>query len=252
MLALVRPVSSSFFRALSAVPPDPPIDVARARAQHAAYVDALRAAGAEVVFVAAADELADACFVEDTAVVANGVALVTRPGAPSRQAEAAAVGEVLARYLPVTGMDAPATLDGGDCLRLGRRLYIGRSSRTNAAGVARAREVFEPRGLEVSEVPVAGALHLKSVCSPLGDDHVLVLEGALPPGTFVGVTEVVVAAAEAPVANAVAVGGTALVAAGFRSAVPLARAAGFEPIAVDNSELRKADSALTCLSILVP
>jgi dimethylargininase len=251
-VAIVRGVSAGFARALAAVPPDPPIDVARARAQHAGYVAALRRAGAEVIELPADDALPDCCFVEDTAVIAGGVALLARPGAPARQAEPAAVRAALAARLPVHEMTAPATLDGGDCLRLGRRLHVGRSARTSAAGAARAREVFAPAGVEVIEVPVEGALHLKSVCSPLGDDVVLVAEGALPPGTFAGAREIVVPAAEAPAANAVVIGRTALVAAGFPETARLVAAAGFEVIPVDTSEMRKADGALTCLSILVP
>jgi dimethylargininase len=251
-VAIVRGVSASFARALSAVPPDPPIDVARARVQHAGYVAALRRAGAEVVELPAADEQPDCCFVEDTAVIAGGVALLARPGAPARQAEPAAVRAALAAHLPVVEMTAPATLDGGDCLRLGRRLFVGRSARTSAAGAARAREVFAPLGIEVIEVPVAAALHLKSVCSPLGDDAVLIAEGALPPGSFAGARELIVPAGEAPAANVVTIGRTALVAAGFAETARIVAAAGFEPVPVDTSEMRKADGALTCLSILVP
>lgn len=251
-VAIVRGVPISFAGALCAVPADPPIDAARARAQHAGYVEALRRAGAEIVALPADDATPDCCFVEDTAVIAGGIALLARPGAPSRQAEPAAVRAALAARLPVAEMTAPATLDGGDCLRLGRRLYIGRSARTGAAGAARAREVFGPAGIEVIEVPVEGALHLKSVCSPLGDDTVLVAEGALPPGTFHGARELVVPAAEAPAANVVTIGRVALVAAGFPSIARIVAAAGFEPVAVDTSEMRKADGALTCLSILVP
>jgi dimethylargininase len=143
-------------------------------------------------------------------------------------------------------MEAPATLDGGDCLLLDRRLYVGVSSRTNPAGIARAREVFGARGIEVIDVEVHGALHLKSVCSPLGGDAVLVLDGALPRGTFGGARELSVS--DAAAANVVVVGRHALVAAGFDT--PVADI-GLTAIAVDNSELRRADSALTCLSILV-
>lgn len=250
MIALCREVSASFDRALTMRPLEAPIDVARARAQHAAYVAALRQAGAEVIVLPAEDALPDACFVEDTAVVAGGLALVTRPGAPSRQAEPAAVAAALAAHLPIETMHAPATLDGGDCLRLGARLYVGRSARTNAEGLARARAVFARRGIAVVELPAPGALHLKSVCSPLGEDAVLVAEGALPAGVFGGARELVVPAEEAPAANVVTVGKAALVAAGFPRTAGLVAAAGCDVLLVDNSELRKADSALTCLSIL--
>ncbi len=249
---LVRAVPSSFARALAAAPPEPPIDVARARAQHAGYVAALRRLGADVVELPADEACPDCVFVEDTAVIAGGLGLITRPGAASRQAEPAAVRAALAGRLPLEEVAAPATIDGGDCLRLGRRLYVGRTARTNAAGAARAREVFARVGVEVIEVPVDGALHLKSVCSPLGDDAVLVAEGALPPGTFGGARELIVPADEAPAANVVVIGRAALVAAGFPGAARLVAEAGFEPVPVDTAEMRKADGALTCLSIVVP
>ena len=247
---IVRAVSASFSRALASVAPDPPIDVARARAEHAAYVAALARAGADVVALPPEDDLPDACFVEDCAVVAGGLALVPRLGAPSQRAETAAVRDAIAQWLPVADMDEPATLDGGDCLRLGARLYVGRSARTNAAGAARARAVFAPLGVEVVEVEVRDALHLKSVCSPLADDVVVVQAGTLPAGVFGDAR--VIEVPEAPAANIVVVGSCALVAAGFASAARAAAEAGLAPIAVDNTELRKADSALTCLSIVLP
>ncbi len=250
-VAIVRAVPSSFAAALAAVPPDPPIDVARARAQHADYVAALRGLGVQVIELPADEACPDCVFVEDTAVIAGGVALLTRPGAPTRQAESAAVRDALAQLLPLETMTAPATLDGGDCLRLGNRLYVGRTARSSAAGAARAREVFARVGVEVIEVPVSGALHLKSVCSPLGDDTVLIAEGALPAGCFGGAREVIVPAAEAAAANVVVIGRAALVAAGFPRAARLVADAGFEPVPVDTAEMRKADGALTCLSIIV-
>lgn len=250
IVAFVRAVSASFEKALSELPPDPPINVARAREEHALYIDALRLAGAEVIELPAPDDLPDACFIEDTAVVAGGLALITRPGAPSRRGEPAAVSEALARFLPITTMTEPATLDGGDCMLLGRRLYVGRSARTNAEGAAQARAAFAPRGVEVIEVDVRGALHLKSMCSPLSDDAVIVLEGAFPRGTF-GAHEIIVPSTEAPASNLLVVGRHALVPLGFPSAARAAAHLGLTPIEVDNRELRKADSALTCLSILI-
>jgi dimethylargininase len=149
-------------------------------------------------------------------------------------------------------MDAPATLDGGDCLRAGQTFYVGRSRRTNAEGIARLAAVFGPRGFRVVPVELpAGVLHLKSVCSPLGDDRVLVAEGSIPPATFAGLRAIVVPAEEAHAANAVAVGGGAVVAAGCPRTQSLVEAAGFRTVAVDTSETRKADGALTCLSIII-
>ncbi|MFO0614188.1 MAG: N(G),N(G)-dimethylarginine dimethylaminohydrolase [Polyangiaceae bacterium] len=245
--ALVRPVSASFARALSAVVPDPPIDVGLARTQHAAYVSALSRAGARIETLPALDESPDAVFVEDTAVVVGGVAIVTRPGAPSRRDETESVAEALARDHDVARMHAPAALDGGDCMRVGDTLYVGRSARTNADGVAFLRR------LPVRVVPVDlpdHVLHLKCVCSPLGGDRVLLAEGSLDGAVFGGKELVFVPRSEAYAANAVAVGRTVLVAAGYpRTAERLDRL-GFDVVPIESSEARKADGSLTCQSIL--
>jgi dimethylargininase len=247
--ALVRGVTQSFSRAISALPPDPPIEVARARAQHAGYVVALSRLGLHIVDVAEDEACPDCCFIEDTAVVAGNVAVVTRPGAESRRGEVDAVARALSSRVEVLRMQAPATLDGGDCLRLGRTIYVGLSARTNAAG---AEQLHKLTGCAVVPVSMpAGVLHLKSVCSPLDDDLVLVAEGTLPPGTFGRARVIEVPRAEAHAANAVAYGRSALVAADGLRTLELVAAAGFRVHPLDTSELRKADGALTCLSIIV-
>jgi dimethylargininase len=251
-VVLVRGVAESFAHALVAAPPERPIDVARARIQHAEYVMALASLDVDVVALPADEAYPDCCFVEDTAVVAVGAALLTRPGAPSRRGEVRGVAAALAERCVLVRMEAPATLDGGDCLRAGRTFYVGRSRRTNAEGIARLAAVFGSRGLRVVPVELpAGVLHLKSVCSPLGDDRVLVAEATIPPATFVGLRTIVVPTEEAHAANAVAVGGGAVVAAGCPRTQSLVEAAGFRTVTVDTSETRKADGALTCLSIII-
>jgi dimethylargininase len=250
--ALVRGVPESFAHALSAAPPDPPIDVSIARKQHAAYVAALTTLGLEVVTIPADEACPDCCFIEDTVVAADGMAVLTRPGAPSRRGEVDAVALVLGARVELRRMEAAATLDGGDCLRLGKTIYVGRSARTNENGLAYLRAVFGPRGYGVVAVPMPpGALHLKSVCSPLGEDLVLVAEGTLPAGTFGDARVLTVPREESAAANAVAFDRAALVAMdGVRTAALLARES-FHVIPVDTSELRKADGALTCLSVIV-
>jgi dimethylargininase len=249
--AMVRSVPASFAAALVAEAPASPIDVARARAQHGDYRAALAAAGVELVDMAADEACPDCCFVEDVAVLIDGAALATRPGAPSRRAEVAPVAAALGTRLEVVRMESPATLDGGDCLRLGRTIYVGRSRRTNAHGIARLAEVAGARGVAVVPVDLPpGFLHLKSFCSALGDDTVLLAEGTIDAATFGGARVIAVPAGERHAANAVAVAGIALIAAGAPATLDLVRAAGWAPVAVDTSELRKADGALTCLSIV--
>lgn len=247
MIALTRPVPASFASALCATAPAQPIDLERARRQHAAYVAAL---GVETHMLPAADALPDSCFVEDTAVVAAGVALITRPGAPSRQAEPAATADALRTRYELAYVAEPATLDGGDCMRVGRTIFVGRSARTNAAGIARLAEVFERRGMRIVAIELpAGVLHLKCVCAPLGEDRITLADDSIAPDAF-GVAVVRVPAEESYAANVLAIGDRVLVADGYpRTHEALARA-GLRIVPLATTEFRKADGALTCLSIV--
>lgn len=250
MRAITREVPPCFADALAAVPPDPPINVDRARRQHAAYVDALGGCGISVAVISNRD-LPDGCFVEDTAVVADGLALITRPGAPSRQAESRGVESELSGLVEIARMAAPATLDGGDCMRVGTTIFVGRSARTNAAGIARLAEVFEPRGLRVVPIEMPPTvLHLKCVCAPLGDDRITLADGSIPRDAFGDLHVVRVPAEEAYAANVLALGGRVLVAAGYPRTLDALATAAFSPVELATSEFRKADGALTCLSIL--
>jgi dimethylargininase len=251
-LALVREVASSFADALCAEPPESPIDVAGARAEHAAYVQGLRWLGLTVETLAADDACPDCCFVEDTAVFAGGLAVAARPGATSRRGEVQAVARALAAHVPVVEL-AAGTLDGGDCLRLGQRLYVGLSARSNAAAITALAALLAPAGVEVVAVPVrAGQLHLKSACSALDDGTVLVAPGVLDAGTLSTLRCIRVPEDEAYAANVVAHRGRVLLPSGFPRTRERLEHAGFATREIDNRELRKADSALTCLSILLP
>jgi dimethylargininase len=251
VIALTRPVPASFAEALCAAAPDEPIDVACARRQHAAYCAALVELGATVVPLPRADELADSCFVEDTAVVVDGVALITRPGAPSRRAEPAATAEVLAAHCDLVSMIDPATLDGGDCMRVGKTIFVGRSARTNDAGIARLAAAFEPRGMRVVAIDMPPAvLHLKCVCAPLGDDRITLADGTIPRDAFGALDVVAVPAEESYAANVLCIGNRVLVADGFPRTREVLERAAFRTMALATGEFRKADGALTCLSIL--
>lgn len=246
MRALTRSIPSSFSQALCAAPPEQPIDLARARAQHAAYCAALAACGAAVEALAGDEACPDSCFVEDTAVVVGGRALITRPGAPSRRAETPAVATALARWLEVVQMIEPATLDGGDCMRVGDTLYVGRSARSNALGIAQLSAL----GLRVVPIDLPpGVLHLKCVCSPLGDDRILLAEQSIPRDVFRAAV-VSVPAPETYAANAVAIGRHAIIADGYPRTHEALAAAGFTVHPVPTSEVRKADGSLTCQSIV--
>ncbi len=223
------------------------IDVAAARRQHEGYRRALEAAGYEVTILPADEDHPDSPFVEDTAVIHGGVAVISRPGASSRRGETAAVAAALARHLDVTALGGPGTLDGGDVLVVGDRVYVGRSSRTDAAGAAALAGAL---GVDVTTVPVAGVLHLKSAVTALDDGTLLGAARAFPAGAFAGLRWLEVPPGESAASNVVAVGGgKVLVPAGHQATVALLAAAGYEPVPVAAGEFAKADGGLTCLSL---
>lgn len=249
--ALTRHVPDSFANALSAAPPDPPIDVAVARRQHLVYCRALAECGAIVTTLPTDERCPDSVFIEDTAVIVGTQALITRPGAPARRLETESVATMLAAWLTVIPMTEPATLDGGDCMLVGRTMFVGRSARTNAAGIAQLAHAFAPLGIDVVPIELPpGVLHLKCVCSPLGDDRILLADDSIDRAAFRGVAIVAVPAEETYAANAVAIGTHVIVAAGFPRTHEALAGAGFTLHPVPFSEVRKADGSLTCQSIV--
>jgi dimethylargininase len=228
-----------------------PIDLERAVAQHAAYAALLRALGLEVVELPADPDFPDSCFVEDIAVVLDEVALVCMPGAASRRGEIAAVAETLARYRPLARTELPATIEGGDVLRVGRTLYVGRSARTNGAGIDRLRAVAEPVGYRVVEVTVTGCLHLKSAVTALDHEHVLANPAWIDMGPLAGFGVLEVAAGEPAAANVLRVGGLVIGHAGFPRTLDRIAAEGYAVRPLDVSEFLKAEAALTCKSLLL-
>lgn len=228
-----------------------PIDVTRAIAQHAAYEDALRSLGCTVQRVPAAPDHPDAVFIEDTAVVLDEVAVVTRPGAESRRAEAEAVAAALAPYRPLHHIRHPGTLDGGDVMLVGRTLYVGRTPRTNDDGIAQLAGAVRPFGYAVTPVEVQGCLHLKSAVTALDDVTVLCNPAWVDPVAFAPLRVVHVAAAEPNAANVVRVGATLLAAEAYGDTNTVLRTMGYALVTVPADELAKAEGAVTCCSVLV-
>ena len=227
-----------------------PIDVTRARLQHRAYQDALRVAGAQVVELPPLDDLPDATFVEDTEIVLDELAIVAPMGAETRRAESAAMATTLSGYRPVHRLAPPATLDGGDVLRLGRSLYVGQTPRTNAAAVGQLRNLLAPHGYSVIAVPITQCLHLKSACSRLDDATVLVNPQWIDTTVFGGARIVPVAVTEPWGANTVRVGETVLMPASEPQTRASLERYGYRTGAVDVSELQKAEAGVTCLSLI--
>jgi dimethylargininase len=250
-VALVRRPGSQLACGQVIQPRPEPIDLGRALAQHAAYREALAAAGWRVVEAPPADDQPDATFVEDTAVVVGTRVLLTRPGHPSRAGEVDSVAKTLAELgVPTVGLPPGCRLDGGDMLTVGRTVYIGLSARTDKAAAEAVTALLGGDGWQVRPVPVTGCLHLKTAVT------------ALPDGTLFGKPEWVDAAAlGAPVLPAPEPAGTGLLRlggnlVGVSAAAPrtaeLLAARGLEPVVLDVGEFEALDASPSCLSVLLP
>lgn len=224
------------------------IDLDRAVEQWEAYAEALRTHGWETIEVEPADDCPDSVFVEDTVVMYRNVALITRPGAESRRPETVAVEEAVASLgCSVNWIWEPGTLDGGDVLKIGDTVYVGRGGRTNAAGVQQVRAAFEPLGARVVSVPVTKVLHLKSAVTALPDGTVI---GRIPlmdtPSLFGRFLHV----PEESGSHVVLLGGNKLLmAASAPKTAELFADLGYEPVLVDIGEFEKLEGCVTCLSV---
>jgi dimethylargininase len=228
-----------------------PIDTDLLRFQHTAYAQALASAGCEVQELPAEPELPDAIFVEDVAVVLDEVAIITRPGAVARRPETDSVASALRPHRPLFRLTAPATLDGGDVLVLGRTLFVGRSSRTNAEGVAQLRSAVEPLGYTVRPVRVSGCLHLKSAACRVADGLILLQPDWVDASQWDGFATLKTHAAESGAANALVVNETLLYPTAFPRTRHVLELAGMNVVTLETSEVAKAEGALTCCSLLV-
>ena len=249
-VALVRGVAASFSSAVTGSPPDPPLAADLAAAQHASYVTALSAGGYVAVEIEPDEAHPDCCFIEDAAVVVGEHALVTRPGHPSRRGEADEVAPVLGEYVRLHHAKTPATIDGGDVMTVGTRVFVGLSQRTNAAGAAAIAAIAEPQAMTVNVVPVGSVLHLKSGLSALDDSAVLWHRRACDRDELTGLRVIEIEEADPEAANVVRLAdGRILVTAHHERTRAVVEALGFETVAVDVSELARADGGLTCMSI---
>ena len=228
-----------------------PIDLDRARRQHAAYEAVLESLGWTIVRLPLLDEQPDAVFVEDAAIALDELAVVAPMGASSRRGESRSVEEALARYLPVTRLAPPATLDGGDVMRAGRRIFVGRSRRTNVAAIGQLQELLAPNEYEVIPVDVKGALHLKSACSFLGGRTMLANAEWVDLSPFAEFDVLKVDEAEAWGASVLYAEGHVVMPTGFARTARMLADAGLTVHEVDLTEIRKAEGGPTCLSILL-
>jgi dimethylargininase len=249
-IAITREVSTSINNCQLSFHAREPIDVARAIAQHRAYQDCLAELGLRVVSLPAEPELPDAVFVEDPAVVVDEVAIISVMGAPSRRSEADSLAHALSRYRPITFLREPATLDGGDVLRIGRRVIVGLSQRTNREAFSQLRDLLQAFDYEVQTVEVRGCLHLKSACSYIGNDTILINRSRLDAERFRGFQLLDVPDEEPAAANTLLIKDVVIIAASFPKTCALLEQRGFHVRTIDLSELQKAEAGVTCGSLI--
>ena len=249
--AIVRDVPASFDRAIRPDESGGSIDVHLAQEQHRHYCTALAQLGLHLIRVPSDPRYPDCCFVEDTAIVVDDTAVTATMGAPTRRGESAAIEDTLRAHVSVHRLPEPATMDGGDVLRIGDRIYVGRSSRTNAHAIEGLRHVLAPRGYLIIPVEVVQVLHLKSVCTYLGDDVIVCAPGNFDEAPFSNYRKVIVSEEEVHAANCLSVNGTVLVPAGAPRTRGSLETWGFRTTEIEIGELRKAGAGLTCSSIIL-
>ena len=251
MIALTHIVSPHIARCELSHLARRPIDHGRACRQHDAYVQALRDRGCEVIELACNQAYPDSTFIEDTAVVVDECAILASMGAASRRAEVAGVGTCLATYRPVRQVALPATLEGGDVLRVGRHVLVGLSRRTNQDGVDALARILATWDYQVQALPLQGCLHLKSACTTLDAETLLLNPARVDSEALTGYRLVPVPATEPAAANVLALGNTILMASDFPRTAEMVTGLGFEVVTLDISELMKAEAAMTCSSIIL-
>ena len=226
------------------------VDVAAATRQHDAYTQCLKNMGVQITALDLLPEAPDAVFIQDTAVVVDEVAVVASMGVACRAEEVESVAQALAAHRPLRRLSPPATLEGGDVVRVGRTLFVGDSGRTNREGIRQLNDILAPYDYEVIPVGVRGCLHLSTGCSYLGRGLMLVNPVWVDAESFRQFEMLEVPETESWAANTMAIGDTVLMASAFERTCALVKERGFNVVATDISELQKAEGALTCMSLM--
>ncbi|HEX7807539.1 MAG TPA: arginine deiminase family protein [Thermoanaerobaculia bacterium] len=246
MIAITRDVSPAIADAELTHLERTPISYARAVEQHEQYRALLASLGCTVISIPGDAAYPDCVFIEDTAVVLDDIAVITRPGAESRRGEVDAIAPVLAKYRPLARIEAPGTIDGGDVLVLDDRIFVGRSSRTNDEGIDQLRMLTRR---EVIPVELHGALHLKTAITRVASDTLLINREWLDLAPFAGWKFIDVDETEPFAANAVLVGDIVIFPTAF--AKTRTKLAHLDVRTVDADELAKAEGGVTCCSLLL-
>ncbi|MFZ5856565.1 MAG: dimethylarginine dimethylaminohydrolase family protein [Chloroflexota bacterium] len=250
MIAITREVSRSIVHCELTHLARTPIDVARARAQHEKYREALRDLGLEVLSLPEEPNLPDSVFVEDAAIVLDEVAVLTRPGADSRRPEVESIARALEPYRRLVRIESPATLDGGDVLVVGKKIFVGQTLRTNASALEQMTTLLQPLDYEVIGVPVTECLHLKSGVTQVAENTLLINPAWVEKTHFRGFDFIETDPSEPFAANALLVGGTLIYPSTFAGTRTRLEAVTPRIVTVEADELAKAEGGVTCCSLV--
>ena len=228
-----------------------PIDFALAVQQHRQYERVLTELGCTIQRLPPLPDLPDSVFVEDTAVVLPEMTVITRPGAESRRPEVKSVADTMSQYRELAFIESPGTLDGGDVLAVGRIIYVGESSRTNADGIRQLARLTSPHGYTVCTLTTSRCLHLKSAVTQVAEDAILLNPDWVDASAFGEMQRIDVHPGEMFAANALWIGGSVIYPSGFDETRARLEKAGIRVCAVETSELQKAEGGVTCCSLIV-
>ena len=224
----------------------------KALAQHEKYIEALKKCGVEVTVLEADERYPDSCFVEDPALITRKCAIITNPGAASRNGEKNEIIGAVRKFFPedkIEYIKDPGTLEGGDVMMVGDTFYVGLSARTNAEGIRQLGEILNKYCLECVQVPLEKVLHLKKGVNYLENNNMLVSGEFIDKPEFAKYNKIVIPEEEAYAANCIWVNGTVIVPEGYPAVLKAVQDAGYETLVVDTSEFRKIDGGLSCLSL---
>lgn len=250
LTAITRAVSSSLVNCELSFIPRSPIDLERAREQHRAYELLLEKLGARVISLPEEKDLPDSMFVEDPAVVLDEIAVIFPLGTESRRKEAVSIGAELEKYRKLAYVELPGTVEGGDVLQIGKKVFVGITRRTNPEGIRQLAVLLAAYGYGVTAIPVTGCLHLKSAVTYLGRNTLLANRSWFKPERFVGFEWVDVEPSEPHAANALQIADAVILPQSFPRTRKLIEARGLHVIPLDIAELQKAESGLTCSSLI--
>lgn len=250
LIAITRLVSRSIVKCELTHLERIPIDLERAYLQHHAFEETLRGLGVEVHTLPEEPHLPDSVFVEDTAIVLGECALLARPGADSRRPETESIARALAPYRKLFSIREPGTLDGGDVLTVGRTIFVGLSSRSNQTAIDQMQGFLKPYDYTVKGIRVTGCLHLKSAVTQVAAGTLLINPAWVDKVNFPGMKFIEIDPSEQYAANALMVGGTVLYQPAYPRTLARLEVAGIVPVLVDESELGKAEGALTCCALI--